>query len=73
MSEHDLIDEADLPVNQTYLNRLNSVGIKPVVISRWLNGVSARMNKEQLRMVQKELYTVGTGYAFYVQIVGLLA
>jgi len=53
MSEYDLIDEFDLPVNQTYLNRLASAGIKPVVISNWLNSISARMNKEQRIMVQR--------------------
>jgi subtilisin family serine protease len=43
-----LVDETDLPVYPAYLEQLADLGIQPVVISRWLNGVSAVATPAQI-------------------------
>jgi subtilisin family serine protease len=42
-----LIDELDLPVNQAYLDQLQSLGIKIRSTSRWFNAVSAELTPIQ--------------------------
>ena len=42
-----LVDETDLPVWSGYLEELAALGIEPVVISKWLNGVSAAATPAQ--------------------------
>lgn len=44
-----LIDFADLPVPQEYIRQIEQYGIKPVVISRWLNAISAFLSDEQVK------------------------
>lgn len=46
-------DWLDRPVSPTYLNRLAESGVEPVVTSRWLNAVSARLTQRQLRSVKR--------------------
>lgn len=43
-----LVDTTDLPVYPGYLEELTALGIRPVVVSRWLNGVSAAATPEQI-------------------------
>ena len=43
-----IADVTDLPVNETYINTLISAGITPLVVSDWLNAISASLSKEQL-------------------------
>ncbi len=38
--ENELVDVTDLPVVQEYIRRLETLGLKCQVVSRWLNGVS---------------------------------
>ncbi|MDQ7053111.1 MAG: S8 family serine peptidase [candidate division KSB1 bacterium] len=47
-----LIDEADLDVYPGYLSELKRQGIHPVVVSRWLNGVSAYLTLKQMAAVR---------------------
>ncbi len=51
LSEQNLIDETDLPVNQSYLKELKMQGIDPIIVSRWLNAASARISKNQLKII----------------------
>jgi serine protease AprX len=48
-----LVDESDLPVYPAYVEELEQLGLKPVVISRWLNGVSAAATPVQLAAAEK--------------------
>ncbi|HOZ22203.1 MAG TPA: S8 family serine peptidase [bacterium] len=43
-----LVDDTDLPVWSGYLEELAALGIEPVVISNWLNGVSAKASPAQI-------------------------
>lgn len=43
----------DTPVSPAYLNRLVRLDVNPVVTSRWLNAVSARLTEGQLRAVER--------------------
>ncbi|HNW59599.1 MAG TPA: S8 family peptidase [bacterium] len=43
-----LVDATDAPVYAGYLEQLAALGIQPVVVSRWLNGVSAAATPEQI-------------------------
>jgi len=52
LAEQNLIDETDLPVCHSYLQKLNQQGIKPMVVSRWLNGVSALLTEKQVAFVE---------------------
>jgi hypothetical protein len=78
LPEDKLIDYADLPLNESYVNEIKSAGIEIIAKSRWLNGVSAYLSKKQLeelndmdfisgykviKMLQKqELKSGGEGY-----------
>ena len=52
LSGQKLVDESDLPINQFYLEKIKLLGINPIVTSRWLNGVSARLNKTQIESIK---------------------
>ncbi|MFV1981614.1 MAG: S8 family serine peptidase, partial [Rhodothermia bacterium] len=43
----------DVPVSPHYLNRLRSLGIELVTVSRWLNAVSAYLTPEQSAIVSR--------------------
>lgn len=47
-----LIDKYDLPVGQDYLSTLESLGHRPVVISRWLNAVSIWLRDSEKEAIQ---------------------
>ena len=51
-NEEKLIDTTDFPVVSEYIRALEDVGLKPQVISRWLNGVSAVIPAEMMNRVQ---------------------
>ncbi len=48
MNPHELVAEDDLPLYPPYLAQLASIGIHPIVQSRWLNAISARMTQDQI-------------------------
>lgn len=43
-----LLAEDDLPLFKPYLRKLDSLGIRPIIESRWLNAVSAVLTDEQV-------------------------
>lgn len=43
----------DVPVNTTYINALETIGVQPLYPSRWLNAVSVYMTKAQAAQVEK--------------------
>ena len=47
-----LVDETDLPVYKPYVRTLRSLGVRPVVVSRWLNGISARVDSGQIERIR---------------------
>lgn len=51
LTEDNLIDFADLPLDSDYINELNKTGIDIIAKSRWLNGVSAYLKKSQLAKI----------------------
>jgi len=53
LDEDNLIDFADLPLNETYINKIEDLEIELIAKSRWLNGVSAYMTKSQLEKVKE--------------------
>jgi len=52
LSEDNLIDFGDLPLNEVYVKKIQSMGIGIIAKSRWLNGVSANLSKEQMEKVK---------------------
>ncbi|MFN0200988.1 MAG: hypothetical protein ACKVTZ_05680, partial [Bacteroidia bacterium] len=47
------IDAKDYPVNIEYLKILQGLNIQPITTSRWLNGVSAYLNPQQISLLQQ--------------------
>ncbi len=45
------IDRYDYPVNSSYVQSLKLIGVKPVRISKWINGVTAYLDDAQLPLV----------------------
>jgi subtilisin family serine protease len=43
----------DIPVDRSYIDSLQSKAIAPMVVSRWLNAVSAFLDENQIQQVQK--------------------
>lgn len=52
LTEENLIDFSDLPLEMKYIDSIKSLGIELNAQSRWLNGVSAYMTKSQLEKVK---------------------
>ncbi len=52
LSEDNLIDFRDLPVEESYVEGVEKSGADIIVTSRWLNGVSAYLTKSQLEKVK---------------------
>ncbi len=48
-----LIDNSDLPVNQNYINQLNSIGVEVKQKSKWFNGISAFVNQSQIKAISQ--------------------
>jgi serine protease AprX len=53
LPEDKLIDFGDLPMNNTYISQIEKLGINILAKSRWFNGVSAYMTKDQMGKVKK--------------------
>ena len=53
LSEDNLIDYMDLPVDQQYVNNIKSMGVDIIAQSRWLNGVSAYLTQSQVDKIKK--------------------
>lgn len=56
LPENQIINEDDLPLAQPYLENLNSLGIKPIVKSRWLNAISAKLTSDQISQVEQLVF-----------------
>ena len=52
LPEDRLIDYADLPLDQQYVDQIKAMGIDIIAQSRWLNGVSAYLTKSQMEKVR---------------------
>ncbi|MFO7892028.1 MAG: S8 family serine peptidase [bacterium] len=48
----ELVDYRDLSVYRGYVRILKELGLKPIVFSRWLNGVSVHTSPEMIQKVQ---------------------
>lgn len=48
LSEDNLIDFKDLPLEESYVEGIENAGIEIIVKSRWMNGVSAYLTKTQM-------------------------
>jgi subtilisin family serine protease len=53
LSLENLIDFGDLPLESSYINGIEKIGISIIAKSRWFNGVSAYLSPEQLEKVKK--------------------
>lgn len=53
LTEENLIDFGDLPLEQSYINEIEKLGIEIIAKSRWFNGVSAYLTKDQLEKIKK--------------------
>ena len=49
---NQIIEENDLPLFLPYIQQVESVGVKPIVKSRWLNAISAMLTEKQQTEVQ---------------------
>src|SRR5690606_24244587 len=38
----------DVPVEENYVNQVEALGIEPVVVSKWFNGVFAELSETQI-------------------------
>ena len=56
LTEDNLIDFGDLPISSEYADSIEMFGVELIARSRWLNGVSAYMTKEQLDKVKSLAY-----------------
>ncbi|HMS65058.1 MAG TPA: S8 family serine peptidase [Ignavibacteria bacterium] len=52
LSEDNLIDYKDLPLNSNYVAKVKYLNIELISQSRWLNGVSAYLTKSQLEKIK---------------------
>ena len=52
LSENNLIDFKDLPLNAEYVSGVKNLNIELIAQSKWLNGVSAYMTNSQLEKVK---------------------
>jgi serine protease AprX len=51
LPKNSLISFEDIPLNQTYIDQIESSGIKIKQKSRWLNAVSCYINRNDLRII----------------------
>lgn len=52
LPENKLIDFGDLPLEGNYISQIEKLGIQLIAKSRWLNGVSAYLNADQIEKVE---------------------
>ncbi|MBK9333278.1 MAG: S8 family serine peptidase [Ignavibacteria bacterium] len=53
LSEENLIDFADLPLENSYIQKIKGNGVDIIAQSRWLNGVSAYLSEAELEKIKK--------------------
>lgn len=46
--QHILIDESDLPLNQSYVNQINDLGAEVSLQSKWMNGITIKTDDESV-------------------------
>lgn len=51
LTAQSLLDETDLEVYQPYLTELSSLDVKPIITSRWLNAISAKITADQNKKI----------------------
>lgn len=51
LSEENLIDFKDLPLEKSYIDKIKKLNIELIAQSRWMNGVSAYLTKSQLKKI----------------------
>ncbi len=59
LSEENLIDFADLPLEENYINAISKLNITIIAKSRWLNGVSAYLTPAQLSKIRSLDFVAG--------------
>ncbi len=67
-----LVSYNDIPVNQSYIQQIKSLGIEPKAVSKWLNAVSIIVKKDKLDEVKKLSFVEkieGVGYLEKVKII----
>lgn len=42
----------DVPVEQSYIDQIEALGIQPLVISKWFNGIFVELNQSQISQVE---------------------
>lgn len=62
LSEENLIDYADLPVENSYVQEIKNNGIEVIAVSRWLNGVSAYMTNTEVEKIKGLDFVDHLGY-----------
>src|SRR5690606_2768806 len=53
LSEENLIDYWDLPIEGRYVTNIEAMNIEIIAMSRWLNGVSAYLTQKQAVQIKK--------------------
>jgi serine protease AprX len=53
LSEENLIDFMDLPLEGRYVSNIEALNIEIIAMSRWLNGVSAYLSEKQVEQIKK--------------------
>ncbi|HLT24698.1 MAG TPA: S8 family serine peptidase [Ignavibacteria bacterium] len=53
LSEENLIDYWDLPIEGRYVTNIEAMNIDIIAMSRWLNGVSAYLTEKQAEQIKK--------------------
>jgi serine protease AprX len=56
MSKEELISFRDLPVEDSYIEKISQLGINIIAKSRWFNGVSAYLTKNQIEKLAAQDY-----------------
>ena len=49
----EIVQYGDIPVNESYIARVKSTGVKLVAVSKWFNGVSVKAKRKQLDEIKK--------------------
>jgi len=62
LSEENLIDYADLPVENSYIQEIKNNGIEVIAVSRWLNGISAYMTEAEVEKIKGLDFVDHLGY-----------
>ncbi|MFQ5630051.1 MAG: S8 family serine peptidase, partial [bacterium] len=52
LGKNDIVQKSDLAIYRPYIEQLETLGIKPIVSSRWLNAISANMPENRIESVR---------------------